>query len=352
MLQNELGSIVPLGSFSKRKNLMQSLEKIIEKSTASGLWPQIHPTRCHTLRQSARIWVKRDDELSFGISGSKLRKFAGLSSYWRENATASLVTLGGAHSNYLPACAQVLQEMGIPYRFLLPHPQPAKPQGNFALLHLASSPQNWQWVERDLWTELAQSEASLQSWVEQKVPGAKALAEGGASWPAFAGSLSLACELFKQRDAGQVQFDRIYVDAGRGLTAVALILGFAALDFFPKVEVVCMARSLKREFASLLQHWALELQKRLGYGRAMDLAALNYQLRSPVTAASFGATNSRVLHFIRDMARNEGILLDPVYTSKLFLTALSDSTSSTEDILILHSGGGWALSGYLDAWTP
>ena len=44
----------------------------------------------------------------------------------------------------------------------------------------------------------------------------------------------------------------------------------------------------------------------------------NGSVISPATARSFGAVNRTVLDFIKDFAQNEGVILDPVYSAKVF----------------------------------
>jgi len=70
----------------------------------------------------------------------------------------------------------------------------------------------------------------------------------------------------------------------------------------------------------------------------------------PATAKSFGSTNKTIFNEIRRIAREDGILTDPVYSSKLFLTARQTIFDQALDgnILLIHSGGGLALSGFMD----
>jgi 1-aminocyclopropane-1-carboxylate deaminase/D-cysteine desulfhydrase-like pyridoxal-dependent ACC family enzyme len=76
----------------------------------------------------------------------------------------------------------------------------------------------------------------------------------------------------------------------------------------------------------------------------------DYTLYYPATAKSFGSTNKTIFKEIQRVAREDGILTDPVYSSKLFLTARQTILNKKfgGNILLIHSGGGLALTGFMD----
>ena len=68
----------------------------------------------------------------------------------------------------------------------------------------------------------------------------------------------------------------------------------------------------------------------------------------PITGKSFGNVNATVLKETRRIALEEGIITDPVYTTKLFMTArdVISQQSLKGKVLIIHSGGGTGLMGF------
>ena len=75
-------------------------------------------SRIHSLKSFPRsLDIKRDDELSFGISGNKLRKIASLLPIWKKYE--SILALGSSSSNHVVACLQVFNEHGIDYQLWL-----------------------------------------------------------------------------------------------------------------------------------------------------------------------------------------------------------------------------------------
>ena len=65
---------------------------------------------------------------------------------------------------------------------------------------------------------------------------------------------------------------------------------------------------------------------------------------------SFGAVSKKLLQFIKSFGQKEGILLDPAYNAKLFYSAMQliEENKMSGNCLIIHSGGGLGLVGYLN----
>ena len=94
-----------------------SIEKI-EKLIISGVYRL--GSRVHTLNSFPRTtYVKRDDELSFGISGSKIRKLQSLIDHWQTHHVQKVEAIGGQNSNHILATAQACREQNIPLQLHL-----------------------------------------------------------------------------------------------------------------------------------------------------------------------------------------------------------------------------------------
>ena len=72
----------------------------------------------------------------------------------------------------------------------------------------------------------------------------------------------------------------------------------------------------------------------------------NYVLYSPSNAASFGSVNATVMQEIINWARSSGILLDPIYSAKLFYEAKKQIGKLSGNILLVHSGGQLGICGF------
>jgi 1-aminocyclopropane-1-carboxylate deaminase/D-cysteine desulfhydrase-like pyridoxal-dependent ACC family enzyme len=141
-------------------------------------------------------------------------------------------------------------------------------------------------------------------------------------------------------------FDHIWTDSGTALTASVLISTNLILKRSSLIHVVLMAGDEQyfKESYQQANQWLANILRING----PELAQCHFHF--PVTGKSFGSTNTQVKKAIVDFARSEGLLTDPIYTAKLFMTAKAAITSGKYpgSHLIIHSGGGTGLMGFAE----
>lgn len=294
------------------------------------IWPlssRIHPL--NTWPEGC--YVKRDDELSCGISGSKLRKYASLIPYFKEQGINRLIVIAGAQSNNLLAAAQLAREMQFEITAVLLKPRDAKRQGNYLLSRLFIDEEDIVWLERNQWPEVAR----IANEIAEKATGSCfVLPEGSSVVEALAGAMTLADDIIANEQQHALTFQHIFVDSGSGLTAAALCHGLQQHQHQARVHLLLLAGD-EQYLGNKMRQW-------LGY------VPSNFECFFPATAKSFGAVNQRIRQFMRQTAREEGILLDPVYSSKLFYSAKQriEEQKLTGNKLVIHSGGLLSLTGF------
>lgn len=296
-------------------------------------------SRVHRLRSFAgNCFVKREDELGFGISGTKARKYLSLLPALLKESPQEVVITGSAYSNHVLSLSQLLIENGVrPILFLLGDPN-CKPQGNFLYTLLLSDPANIHWVPRKDWADV---EKIAEVYAEERRKlGVRALVvpQGGNCREALPGAMTLAADILRNEKELGISFDHVLIDSGTGLTACALILGLAAHKKKTFVHVVQVA-GYREEFLETLEK------------RREDLMAPSpalFRLYSPSNAPKFGSVNQTVFRTIAELARNEGFLTDPVFTAKLFYEGrrIIEEAQLTGNILFVHSGGGLGMTGF------
>lgn len=293
-------------------------------------------SRAHRM-QKFPFYVKRDDELGFGVSGSKLRKYASVLPFI-EKEKKQVALVGSPYSNHILSLVQLLKQADIPFVTFLEKSRDEKPKGNFFLLSLLLLKKDIFWVEK-IPTLLTQE--WISSW-EKKInqeflwiPMGACMEEG------LSGALTLPLDIVKNELELGVVFDHVFVDSGTGMSAIALILAFAFLQKKIKIHVTMIAGN-KETFLSNLHTFHLFLQKELKEEFSIDEE--KYELLFPPTAKSFGSSNKTVFEEIVKTAREEGFFLDPVYTSKLLLTVQEKSPEG--NVLWIHSGGALSLFGF------
>lgn len=304
-------------------------------------------SRIHQLRWFGRsdIWVKRDDELSFGVSGTKLRKHASVIPFLKQQGIEEVVVIGGAHSNNVLSAAQTLTENKIRITPFLLGPPPRK-LGNAKLLSLFVDDSEIHWISRAQWADcenLAKNYAEKRRSLGIKI---FVLPEGAHHPLALPGSLSLLMDILRNERESGVRFDHIFIDSGTGMVAQSLLAGAAVLEKRTIFHVVVLAGSFE-DFQSGLSRVMHDAWSFLGVS---SRSLPDYGISYPPTARSFGSTNKTIFREIQRIAREDGILTDPVYSAKLFLTARQTihDQGLHGNILLIHSGGGLALTGFMD----
>ena len=314
-------------------------------SEAVAGWPFSLETPIQELNCSqGGVWIKRDDELSFGSSGSKIRKYASLIPRIKREGVKGVIIEGGLNANNSLAAAQLFRQNQIPFRLMVPEGSRPRTAGNQLWLKLLVAEDEMIFMADDNFEDQVSAFKALMSESVLELP------EGANHSWALGGALSLAFDLGRNREHIDKPISQVIVDAGTGLMAQALILGCGSWQQPPLVRVIGMAGT-KNDFEQGLLRRCHELERELAEqlllgDKKIKVAPWEWEL--PATAKSFGSTNRRVFDEIARFARQEGILLDPLYSGKMVYTyqqKAQDWDTSGETILI-HSGGALTLSGF------
>lgn len=321
---------------------------VLSQRLYSNLLARPHHSRIHPLKSFSRpgCYVKREDELGFGISGSKLRKYLSLFPAILESKASRAVVTGGAHSNHVLSMCQLLREYHIePVLFLLGS-APEKKLGNFLWTSLFAKEENIHWLPKGSWEVL--DEVADQYVAEKKQEGINvyAVPKGGNAPEALKGAATLALDIVRNEQEEQILFDHIVVDAGTGFTACALLDALAYMGKTCWVHVIQVAGT-KNEFQEMLASTHGEWEKLIGNKCPLPS---RYTWHAPRQASSFGNVNRAVLATVRQLAMEEGFLTDPIYGAKMFAEgkALMQEEGWEGNVLFIHSGGGLGLSGFMD----
>ena len=276
-------------------------------------------------------YVKRDDELSCGISGTKLRKYSSIIPFLINKKIERLAIIAGPQSNNLLAALQIARELQLEVTAFLLRPKHQLVQGNFKLSLMFLETEDIVWVERDEWHE-------VELVAQKHLHGGKQLSfilnEGASVAEAIEGAMSLAWDIQKNEEELGFHFNHIFIDAGTGFSAAALIKGLDQLGHSALTHVLLLADD-EETFNLKLKHW-------LGY------KPRNYDCFRPATARAFGSINQTIKKEIRRLAREEGILSEPIYSAKLFHEArrFIKESNITGKGLIIHSGGLLSITGF------
>ncbi|KAB8039804.1 pyridoxal-phosphate dependent enzyme [Silvanigrella paludirubra] len=304
-------------------------------------------SRIHKLQNFSSlnsIYVKRDDELGFGASGSKLRKYLSLIPFLIQNKYHEVIVIGGAYSNNILTASQLLIENNIQPILFLPEIKNENRRGNFLLTSLLIDKNNIHFLNQSDFSSLNLIIENYCQHKKEKGINVGIIQEGANMKEALPGALSLCFDIIKNERDNNIEFNHIFVDSGTGLMAISLILGFSYLNKNTKIHVLQVAGH-KDEFNNSIQFYLDYFQKQF----QIQINTLSdYELYFPSSAKSFGSTNASIFKSIIDICRNNGIITDPIYSAKLFHEGkkIIEKNDLQGNILFIHSGGGLSLFGF------
>ena len=242
-----------------------------------------------------------------------------------------LVIIAGPQSNNLLAALQMAREHQLQVSAFLLKPWSDQVKGNYKLSRLFLDDKDIIWVKRADWVNVA---SMAQKYCDQLQAASFVLSEGASVAEALPGAMTLADDIALNEQNLGFNFQHIFIDAGTGFAASALIQGLAQRQHAATVHVLLLAEDIAA-FNSRLKLW-------------LGAIPHNYNCFYPTTAKAFGSVNLSIKNEIKRLAREEGILADPIYSAKLFheTRAYLQSEKLTGKVLIIHSGGVLSLAGF------
>jgi len=319
-------------------NLQARLAKEPQKNYP--VYSRIHLLNSFNQSFRARCFVKREDELGFGISGSKFRKYRTLLPYLQERRYREVVIIGGLFSNHVLAITQLLLESGIKPTLFLKGSSPSEAQGNFLYLQMLVPKSSIHWIAKAEWTNV---ERHASNYAAEQID-TLVLPEGCTFFPAFLGALTLPLDIIKNESECGFTFDHLFIESGTGWSAAALLLAFAYLEKMTFCHLLLLAGE-KENFLQQLQMLHASFELWLGIKCPFPE---RFTCENSAIATSFGSTNTAIFEFLIEMARAEGFFLDPIYSGKLFYHAKTkiEDEQMSGNLLLIHSGGGLTLAGF------
>jgi 1-aminocyclopropane-1-carboxylate deaminase len=312
------------------------------------LAPFPHHSRIHPLRsfstEENKCYIKREDELGFGVTGTKVRKYLSLLPSILQDKPDEAVLIGSAYSNHVVSFAQLLKENGIEPVLFLIGDEACKLQGNLLFSTLIASKKNIHWIPRGNWEKIDQI---AEHFVEERAKvGKKAIVipKGGNCAASLVGSMTLALDILRNEEESGVTFDHLFIDSGTGLTSCALLLAFAYLKKPTFVHIVQIAGD-PDEFHNTLALRKKDFEAILGESVP---SPVHFKLYPVSNAFAFGSVNKTIFQTIAKIAQSEGFITDPIFTAKLFYEGkkILAEQNLKGNVLFLHSGGGLGLTGF------
>ncbi len=283
------------------------------------------------------IWIKRDDLTGIELSGNKIRKLEFLLAEAEYRGAKHVVTCGGIQSNHCRTTAYAAAQLGMNCTLFLRGEASHQATGNELLDRLTGCSINY--VTAEEYEKIDEIMAGFAAANESVY----VIPEGGSNATGAWGYVSCFNEIEKQNALLDLPIDTIVVATGSGGTHAGLLLGKLLSNSkltVCSVNVCDDAGYFKHKISSIIREFALK--------NNIDLPIEEDEILiyDGFAGDGYGVIDSAVVNTIREFARMEGIVLDPVYGAKALrgmTELLSRNKLSGENILFIHTGGIFGL---------
>jgi len=271
------------------------------------------------------VFIKRDDLIHPLISGNKWRKLKYILKKAQSLGKNHLVTFGGAYSNHLLATAAAAAMFGFKATGIVR----GEEVNNTHLFLCRLHGMQLQFVDRESYRDKQQLFNLYFANDEQ----AFFIDEGGASAEAAQGCSELIAELDQT-------FDHIFCACGTGTTAAGIINGIGNHQLNTQFHAVPVFKNGG--------FMAGEIEQYLTTPTPFHLH-LDYHF------GGYAKTTPQLIQFIEQFVKDTGILIEPVYTGKMFYSifdlAKTGYFKAGDKILAVHTGGILGLLGMMDKFS-
>jgi len=274
-----------------------------------------------------RLYIKRDDLLHPVISGNKWRKLEPVIRLIQERQYAGILSYGGPFSNHLQAVAAAGKMFDFATTGVLRgssadlnNPTLAAAAAHGMLLIAVSKP------------DYDRRQLELQQAMQQRFPEYYHLPEGGSTPAARENCRRISAEILEQLPKNTGRKLVVCVPAGTGCTAAGVVdgLGDAGSTWiFPTVN--------------------FGLDKSAFPAQRMDaIKGPDFDFINDYTFGGFAVHRPPLIAFVRSFQKQTGILLDPIYTSKMMFGIFDllekGAFAANSMVVAVHTGGlqGWA----------
>jgi L-cysteate sulfo-lyase len=295
------------------------------------------PSRC------PRILIKRDDLTALGLGGNKARKLEFLVADALAEGATTLITTGAVQSNHARMTAAAACVAGLRCVLVLTTTTADPPvAGNLLLDRLYNATVRFV-PSIDPMLAVGQDEAVVAEVVaDEQAQGRRpyVIPIGGSSGIGVFGYVSGTVELVSQLQATGHSPSRLYYASGSRGTQAGLTLGAKACEAPYQVYGVAVSAG-EPEKIERAKRIGNESAVRLGIPERLDLEDLITD--QGFIGEGYGIPTSEGLEAIALVARTEGVLLDPCYTSKgmaaLIHHVRAGELSPADTVVFLHTGG-------------
>jgi D-cysteine desulfhydrase family pyridoxal phosphate-dependent enzyme len=284
-----------------------------------------------------RLLVKRDDLTGLALGGNKARKLEYLCAEALAQECDTLVTGGGHQSNHVRMTAAAANRLGLECHLAIAGREPSTYTGNLLLDRVLGATLHFTGVEGYYESESAIEALAAGLAAEGRRP--FAIPIGGASVTGAAAYVHAAVELLDQVEAGgHGRVDQVVVADGSGGTHAGLLAGLGG-----RARVVGVDVGTRPDLDTVIPQLAVQAAAHAGRHMPDPEIVVDHTRFGD----GYGEVTPESLEAIRQTARLEGIVLDPVYTGKAMAGLVGwvreGKLGDAGTVVFWHTGGAIAI---------
>jgi len=307
--------------------------------------PVAELTRLSSLLHGPRLFMKRDDLSGVGLGGNKVRKLEYLIGDALAAGADTIVTGGAAQSNHCRQTAAAAAMCGLGCHLALGGEAPAAFQGNLLLDRLLGAELHWCGSHRK-----GEDIPEICDELRKRGKHPYIVPYGGSNPIGACGFVEAMRELSAQQKAGLPPFSHIVFASSSGGTHAGMLVGSSMFAAGCRLVGISIDKEDMQgdSLAQCIIRLAAETAELTGHQKAFSEEELI--LCADYLGDGYGVVGDPEREALTLLARQEGILLDPVYTGRAMaglLDMIRKERMTPEDtVLFWHTGGTPALFAY------
>jgi D-cysteine desulfhydrase len=291
------------------------------------------------------LYIKRDDLTGTELSGNKVRKLEFVLADALAKGADIVLTCGGAQSNHARATAIGATKVGLRSRLILRTPDPSHPpapEGNVLLDRLAGA--EIVWITPEEYRRRREIFDREVTALKREGHTPYVIPEGASNALGTWGYIRAAEELKKDiapLPGGKTQGVTLLNATGSGGTTSGLILGARLHGLKARIVSinVCDDRDyFVKAIGDICEEAISTYKLGISFSRDRDIEIIDGYV-----GRGYALSQPEELHLLLELARLEGIFLDPVYTGKAFYGMIQELKKNPgtfgKRIVFLHTGG-------------
>jgi len=298
--------------------------------------------RISTSLEGPGLFIKRDDFTGVGITGNKVRKLDFLLAEALEQKCDTVITCGGYQSNHARTTAVMCAKLGLKCHLVLRNGISASLDGNLFLDRLVGAEIHY--VNPDEYMAVDDVMRRLANQLKADGSCAYVIPEGGSNALGAVGYVRAAEEIAAQCRERKLKLHHIVVAVGSGGTYAGLLLGKYLYDLPATIHGINVSDN-ESYFVNKIHKILQEMERRFELG--VKLGKKDIHIVDGYVGKGYGLSRQEELDVIKLVAREEGIILDPVYTGKCFFGMMNmikeGKFRQDENVLFVHTGGIFGL---------